>query len=306
MTGATDNQGGPPGRAGEPVLAGTRLSSALGRMWVGPVLVALVVLAASMWLQTQPPQRELFLGANQWLSQFPVAVWSFVTLLGEADVLFCLLSPLLLWRPQMMFAVLAAVPLGGLLSVTLKALFHASRPASVIDPAQFKVVGIALGNASFPSGHTITAFAAALALILVQAASKSVAAHRKAGTSTLLLAVAVLMLAALIGLSRVAVGAHWPVDLWAGAACGVLAGSSGAWLSDRFPAIWKAPLSQFVMGQLLLVTGLWLLFKAPAYPAGVLAVWLAVASVLVTVAGSFLKIRKDLRRSAASKAHPGP
>jgi membrane-associated phospholipid phosphatase len=279
--------------------ASARQTGGISWAWIAPALLAL---ALALWLQLRAPQVELFLAINRWSGQFPVAFWSFATLLGEADVLFCLLSPLLLWRPQMIVAVLAAVPLGGLLSVTLKSLFQASRPASVVDPAQFNLIGIALGNASFPSGHTITAFAAALALVLVRVADGSGAAQRKAGSSAPLFAALALMLATLIGLSRVAVGAHWPVDVLAGAACGWLAGCSGAWLSARFPGIWRSELSQFVIGQLFLLTGLWLLFKTPAYPAGVLAIWLAVACVLATVIGLFLKMRKHLRQATQANA----
>lgn len=299
MTDASDKTRQPAVPADGPDPQATRSSTAIGWVWIAPALIALTV---SMWLQTQPPQRDLFLAVNRWSGQFPVGLWSFVTLLGEADVLFCVMSPLLLWRPQLMFAILAAVPLGGLLSVTLKAIFQAPRPATVIDPAQFNVIGIALGNASFPSGHTITAFAAALAVVLVQGVASKRETSPNASVNTIMVAFPVLGLATLIGLSRVAVGAHWPVDVLAGAACGWLAGCSGAWISHRYPTIWRAGLSQFVLGQLLLLTGLWLLFKTPAYPAGVLAVWLAVVCVLATVVGLFVKVLKQLRRSTGSRA----
>jgi membrane-associated phospholipid phosphatase len=263
----------------------------------------LLALAAAVALQTQAPQRALFLAFNQWASQFPASVWSFLTLLGEADVLFCLISPLLLWRPQMMLAVLAAVPLGGALSVTLKALFQAQRPANLIDPAQFNQIGLMLNNASFPSGHTITAFAAALAVLAVQGLANQRPLPRPDNTRrrTPLLALPVLAFAAVIGLSRVAVGAHWPVDVLAGAACGWLAGLSGAWLSARYPQLWRSALSQFLIGQFLLLAGLWLTQKTIAYPAGALAVWLAVATVLGTVGGTFLKMRRHLRDAAKAK-----
>jgi membrane-associated phospholipid phosphatase len=255
----------------------------------------------AVWLQFQAPQREFFLAINLWASQFPVAMWSFLTLLGEADVLFCLLSPLLLWRPQMMVAVIAAVPLGGLLSVTLKALFAAQRPGNLIDPSQFKLIGMLLGNASFPSGHTITAFAAAVAVVAVLATSKQTRHVGQSALKTSLCAVPILLLAGLVGLSRVAVGAHWPVDVLAGAACGWLAGLSGAWFSLRLPKIWQSAISQFVLGQLLLVTGLVLLFKKMAYPAGAWAVWLAVALSVLTVVLQFARTYRRLGRVAQAK-----
>lgn len=270
----------------------------MGWAWSAPALIALAV---AVGLQFQAPQRDVFLAINLWASQFPVAMWSFLTLLGEADVLFCLLSPLLLWRPQMMVAVIAAVPVGGLLSVALKAVFQAQRPAMVIEPAQFTLIGAVLGNASFPSGHTITAFAAAIAVVAVFAVSKRAGITRPGWLAFSLVVLPILGLAALIGLSRVAVGAHWPVDVLAGAACGWLAGLSGAWFTGRYPKIWQTAISQFVFGQLLLVTGLLLLFKKIAYPAGAWAVWLAVACTVVTVALQYVLTYRRLGRSARGK-----
>jgi hypothetical protein len=43
------------------------------------------------------------------------------------------------------------------------------------------------------------------------------------------------LLAVLAGLSRVAVGVHWPVDVAAGLAGGALAAWAGAWLASRGP-----------------------------------------------------------------------
>ena len=247
----------------------------------------------ALWWQTQTPQRDFFLLLNHWAANIPAAVWSILTTLGDASVLFCVLSPLLVWRPRTMFAILAAVPLGGLLSVSLKAMFQAPRPATLIDPDQFNLIGPLLNNASFPSGHTISAFAAAVALIatLVLQARSSSRPVRIAATS-----LAILALAALVGLSRVAVGAHWPVDVLAGAACGWLAGVSGAWVARQYPKIWQATISQFVVGQLLLLTALWLSLKKPEYALGAPAVWLAVACVLATVVWQFASMYRRLKR----------
>ncbi|HVM90834.1 MAG TPA: phosphatase PAP2 family protein [Verrucomicrobiae bacterium] len=63
-----------------------------------------------------------------------------------------------------------------------------------------------LTSASFPSGHTSVAFAAAAAITL--------------GAPEI--GVPALVLATLVGLGRVAVGVHYPTDVFAGAMLGIL------------------------------------------------------------------------------------
>ncbi len=250
--------------------------------WTAIFIIALMM---ALWLQRQTPQRELFLAINSWATQFPASAWSALTLLGETPVLFAALSPLLLWRPKLFAAVLAAVPLGGLLSVALKAWAHAPRPATLIDNTLFTIIGPVLNNASFPSGHTLTAFAAAVAVVMANRADKS----------RWVVAPIALLLAGGVGCSRMAVGAHWPVDVWAGAACGALAGQSGAWLAGRFPALWQSAAGRFAIGQAMLLTALWLLLRPADYPLGRAAIALAVVCALMTVLGQFVAWRRLIK-----------
>ena len=256
--------------------------------WLAWGLPAIVLLVLAFWLQTLPPQRDLFLTLNRWAALYPAGLWSFLTLLGEADILFVLLSPLLLWRPQSMMAVLAAIPMGGLFSVVFKRLYEAPRPAAVLDVAQFQVIGPLLHNVSFPSGHTISAFAGAAAVLATLFTQMSPASKNRLANAGSVNAIAVMgfvavfSLATAIGFSRVAVGAHWPVDVLAGASGGWLAGLSGAWVAGRFTAVWQSARNQRVLGALLCATGLWLLWLPPDFPQGVLAVWLAAGCGVLT------------------------
>ncbi len=259
--------------------------------WLAWSLLPLLLLGAALWVQSQPilpAQRALFLQINQSAQVLSPALWSALTLLGDAGVLFALLSPLLLVRPQLMLAVIAAVPLGGLFSVLFKRLFDAPRPATVLDLAQFHVIGPLLNNHSFPSGHTISAFAAAGAVLATLAftAKATASPSPTASSSTLrsvVLAISIIGLAALVGLSRIAVGAHWPVDVLAGASGGWLAGLSGAAVARRFASLWKPVVAQRVMGGALLGVLAWLLRHPVEYPLGAAVVWVAGACVLVTV-----------------------
>jgi membrane-associated phospholipid phosphatase len=257
------------------------------RRWWAWAVLPLAALALALAVQMQPGtstaalmNRALFSTINHAASPWPARVWSVLTAMGDASVLFALLSPLVLIRPQALAAVLAAVPLGGLFSVLLKRVFDAPRPASVLDAAQFHLIGPLLSTHSFPSGHTISAFAAAMAVLAVLQP-----AARTSGSSVVrftgFFAVAI-SLAAAVGISRVAVGAHWPADVLAGAACGWLAGLSGAAASRRWPLLWQGARSHGWLMVVLAGVAASLLWRPVDYPLGAPVVWLSVASVVTT------------------------
>ncbi len=172
-------------------------------------------------------QIEWFKSLNHGLNQLPNYVWSNVTQLGEAMVLLplvflCTLSNRKAWQ-----AIIYTTPAAGLLSVTLKRLTSMPRPAAIIDHSEMTIIGKTLiGQTSLPSGHTITVFAASIAVLM------SLYPSMKKKQDKLVLSV-MLMLTVLISLSRVAVGAHWPLDLLVGAACGWTAGYSGVYLYNK-------------------------------------------------------------------------
>ena len=61
--------------------------------------------------------------------------------------------------------------------------------------------------------------------------------------------------ATLIGLSRIAVGAHWPLDVLGGAAIGWLCGAFGAWWAQRLP-LWQMPRGMVTLSIFGLVAGI--------------------------------------------------
>src|SRR5262249_24743258 len=103
--------------------------------------------------------------------------------------------------------VFATTLVSGLFSQILKHLFGRARPSlmEIVGPYHFDAFSISARYASFPSGHTVTAFAVALALAWF--------APR--------LRWPLFALAALIGVSRIGVGAHYLSDVLAGAALGL-------------------------------------------------------------------------------------
>ena len=195
------------------------------RRWVIPI--ALLALSAPLWLHWGEP--GLFLAINQACLLLPAPVWTGLSLLGNAWGVLAVTSPLLVLAPRLLWAWICAVPFAVLFARLGKGLLESPRPAAVIDNALFRLVGEKLEVASMPSGHTLTAFAVASSLYF------ALDAQRRGRFIWLWL------LAGAVGLSRIAVGAHWPGDVAAGAGLGVLAGMFGNLLWRRLDAVyWQA------------------------------------------------------------------
>ena len=122
--------------------------------------------------------------------------------------------------PRTAIGIVLAAALGGLgVSTLLKIGFDRARPDVVphLAPAF---------TASFPSGHSMLA---AIIYLTLGALVAGVAPRRRAQAYVLGVA---LLLALLIGVSRVYLGVHWPTDVLAGWAAG-LAWASLCWIAVR-------------------------------------------------------------------------
>lgn len=118
---------------------------------------------------------------------------------------------------------LFAVIVASLFGQVLKNLFCRSRPLTETSGqffVEFPCLGKGAGFISFPSGHSVTAFA--LAFVLARAYPRY--------------AVLFYGLAVLVALSRVYLVKHFPSDVVAGAAIGILAG----WIVCRVAAFFPA------------------------------------------------------------------
>lgn len=94
-------------------------------------------------------------------------------------------------------------------NLIIKPLVGRERPCDVTVPEDMLLA--CLSDHSFPSGHTAAAFAAAFALFLC---------HKRAGSAALILAV-------LMGFSRLYLFVHFPSDVIAGALLGLSFGFIG-------------------------------------------------------------------------------
>lgn len=209
-----------------------------GRTWLVPALAVLGLAA----LFAGPGNQAVFLGINHAAAAMPAALWANLTAVGDTLVAFALLLPFARRRPDIAAAILLAALLTTLYVHGIKHLAALPRPAAVLDHAVFTVIGPALKAGAFPSGHTATAFALA-ALLGARLPARQLAA--------------LLLLAALVGISRIAVGAHWPADVLAGAAGGWLAGLAGLALARRWQVLHHPALCR-TLQLILIACAVWL------------------------------------------------
>jgi len=172
-----------------------------------PLIIAIFVLTLAL-------NHTLFTIINLSGSWLPDAVWVFVTNLGDTAVALSIIAACYCFKQDKGVRLLILAIAGTLVIQGLKHLFGIDRPAvSLADIGGFNLVGSALKSPSFPSGHTATAFIGAGIL----------AAQYKNPTVTRTL----VAIAALIGLSRIMIAAHWPFDVLVGATLGWIIGFYG-------------------------------------------------------------------------------
>lgn len=162
-------------------------------------------------------------------------VMVFITRLGDAGWVWILLALGLCLFPktrQAGFAMAIALLLSLIVGDgVLKSLFGRQRPFDLPQWQgifQYPELIPKPQSFSFPSGHTGSSVGAAVALLLTQ---------KKGWTA------AALVLALLIGFSRIYLHVHYPTDVLAGCLAGVLYGAAGWWLSKTIlPKIrrWKS------------------------------------------------------------------
>jgi membrane-associated phospholipid phosphatase len=230
--------------------------------WAIPALCLLG--AAAVWL------LDLNQGLFLWLNGLGRGAagsvfWANTTILGDTLVAFALLGLFARRRPDIVWALLLAALFTTAWVHILKPLIDNPRPLAVLGADMVNVIGANLRSNSFPSGHTATAFTLAGVICLR-------GVHPALGVGCLLLAV-------LAGLSRAAVGAHWPLDILAGAFGGWLAAAIGVTLSRRWPTP-ESTTAQTLIGMVLLGCGLSLLLVHDTeYPAHGLQTLIAILSI---------------------------
>ena len=159
------------------------------------------------------------------------AIMPIITVLGDAGIFWIICSVVMLCIPKYRKAgasMALALIMGLLLcNVTLKPLVARIRPYDY--QLQFFQKHIPLlieaqHDFSFPSGHTIASFEAAVALTL---------GHKKLG-------VAALVLAVLIAFSRLYLYVHYPTDVLTSVVLGTALAFLATFLVDKLWSIWQS------------------------------------------------------------------
>ena len=161
-----------------------------------------------------------FKPTQQLTGQLPGWLWQSLTSMGDERVLLALLLPFCRRYPKVFWSLVVATLLGSLASRGIKVWLDMPRPAGVLGADEITVIGMRLTRTSFPSGHSVSAFVFAAVWL-------AMLGWRKMWP--------LLLLAVLVGLSRVAVGAHWPFDVLGGAVLGVFA----AWVGIHVARHWR-------------------------------------------------------------------
>lgn len=200
--------------------------------WLLPLPILL--LTAPLWLQPHDPVPFYFLNRN--FAALPDALWAALSMLGTGWCIFALASPLLVRAPGVFVSWLCAAPLAGVLTRLGKEWASNMRPLGVLDEKTIHVIGEPLYLAAMPSGHTMTSFAVATAI------------YFSLKPETRKIHLWLFALAFCAGLSRIAVGAHWPADVAVGAAAGILSGLVGAWLAQKISPQHLQPQSWVMRG----------------------------------------------------------
>ncbi len=200
-----------------------------------PLLAILLVKLSQDYYGVNTP---IFLAVNHW-NLGPDWLWANITFLGDGMPAFVLLAFCCRKNARVLWLGLLAAIVTGIAAQGLKAVFDAARPAAMLAPEQFDIIGKVLRTHSFPSGHSATAFVLVGLLVGLFL--------RDSDYPKRLLAWGLVLLASLVAWSRVKVGAHWPGDVIVGSLMGWYCAQLVLWLNRFWPSIGHSRLSRALL-----------------------------------------------------------
>lgn len=193
------------------------------------IIAYILILVGALVPQLIFDQNQLFLGINNLHSSFLDSFFYYITWLGDGLAFAVVIVILVLFSYRnALLGLIIFILTSGIAQLLKRTLFNDRiRPYGKLNADHDIYIpnGVdPLFNNSFPSGHTTTAFALAMFLVLILS--------RKANWSVFL------VLAVLVGYSRIYLTHHFPIDVWTGS----IIGTFGAlvlylWLDRKFDKI---------------------------------------------------------------------
>lgn len=213
---------------------------------------------------------------NSLASHIPEWVLHNMTVFGDGTLILSLVLALANRNVQLHWVVFWAAVIGAIVSNTLKGYFDAPRPPAVLVAGEFLQFGKIYKQYSFPSGHTLTAFL--IATVGYYFASR---AWQKVGF---------IALGVMVGLSRIWLGVHWPMDTLVGGALGIFCGSAAVVIGWRWRSGINPVMHGFIVFLLVVAALLCLLDKNDyqyalpmLYVVALLGLWRTIRNYLLPV-----------------------
>lgn len=174
-------------------------------------------------------QKNCFFFLNSKLSQFPTILFN-LTQVGDALISLSFLTIFIVYAPKIWESLLSASIVSAIFSGVLKDIFAIPRPAAAFDNNSFVIIGKTLsGHSSLPSGHSITVFTILTVLLFAFMPKK---------LNYKILCIIFSIIAGLIlVVTRVGVGAHYPLDVIVGSIIGYISGLAGIFINQKYK-IW--------------------------------------------------------------------
>jgi len=182
-------------------------------LWKKSMIMCIVLLAFVI----VSDRNTLFMNLNRSFSNLPDQFWAIVSNFGDGFMAVLALLFVAKKRPDMVRAALIGIGIAIPFAQGGKFLTTVIRPG-FIHPDTVNLIGHLPGSWSFPSGHTTTA-ALLFGVIFLMSSRK-------------IIRVSMLSVIILAGLSRIAVGVHWPIDVVCGWIVGLSSAAAGVLLTN--------------------------------------------------------------------------
>ncbi|MBB1137906.1 phosphatase PAP2 family protein [Myroides sp. WP-1] len=171
-------------------------------------------------------QKEWFYFINHYVSQHPELLFN-LTQFGDALIFLSFLTLFILYTPKLWESLLTGSLISMVVALLLKELFAIPRPAKAFDYKTFHIIGEKLsGSTSFPSGHSITIFTILTILMFVFAPKRK--------SYKISYVITTVSIGLLFAFTRVAVGAHYPLDVFIGCVLGYISGLLGLCITHKY------------------------------------------------------------------------